>query len=107
MAYQQLESDWKIFKKNVVIWRERYLAQKNTEIAAMLTNSDKNPSDQFWDAMELMKKESKILVSCLDNHSRSKMTISLHLMIKYGLIREPDLALFSEELVGYILASKT
>ena len=103
MIDKPLESDWKVFRKYVPEWRERYLKQKNVEISAVLDDSGKTPTDQFWDAKQMMKDEAKILVSCLDGHSRSNMIMSLLLMFRYGLVKEPDLDLFSEELKGHVL----
>ncbi len=104
---KQLESDWKIFTKNVPLWRERYLVRKNRDIAAVLSDTEKTPNEQFWDAMKLMEDESKILRNCLDGHSRSKMEMSLLLMFRHGLIDQTDAAQFSKELSKYILASKS
>jgi hypothetical protein len=51
-----------------------------------------------------MEKEARILVECLDGHSRSKMEWSLLLMYRHGLIKDADLEEFSEPLRGRILA---
>ena len=104
MIDKPLESDWKSFSKHVPDWRERYLARKNKEIVAMLENNGKTPTEIFWDTKQFITDEAKILTSCLDGHSRSKMTLSLQLMFRYGLIGEADLAEFSEELREIILS---
>ena len=67
------ESDWKIFRKRVPEWRERHLNGKNKEIVAVLTDKERTPTKQFWDAKEKMEKEGKILAYCLDGHSTSSM----------------------------------
>ena len=103
MNNSQIEADWKYYSKHVDIWRGRYLSKKNSEINAVLTDSDKTPTEQFWDAMELMQSEGKFLESCLGVHSRSKMELSLLLMFRHGLIVESDLASFSDELRSRIL----
>lgn len=82
----------------VVDLRERYLKEKNHELAVMLTAPDKTPTEQFWDTFERMKKEQKILVDCLDRHSRSNMFFAMTLMLNYGMLKEEDLEGFSEEL---------
>jgi predicted protein tyrosine phosphatase len=92
------ESDWKIFRKRVPEWRERYLHLKNKEIVGILTARNKTPTEQFWAAKEKMVREAKILVHCLDGHSRSKMQFYLSLMYRYGLIEDNDLEEFSIEL---------
>ena len=104
MIDMPLESDWKMFKKHVPVWREQYLTRQNESIAAVLIDKEESPTERFWNAKKMIKEESYILTSCLDQYSRSKMTISLSLMIRYGLIEEPDLVVFSDELREHILA---
>ncbi len=104
MIDMPLESDWKMFKKHVPVWREQYLNHRNENIAALLTDKEESPTERFWNAKKILKEDSYILTSCLDQYSRSKMTISLSLMIRYGLIEEPDLVVFSDELREHILA---
>ncbi len=92
------ESDWKIFRKRVPEWRERYLQTKNKEIIGILSDKNKTPTEQFWDTKKKMDEEARILVDCLDGHSRSKMDWYLLLMYRYGLINNDDLKEFSKEL---------
>jgi hypothetical protein len=105
MGTKPLESDWKTFRKRVPEWRERYLLKKNEEIIGILRNEGKTPTERFWDAKEKMKEEAKILVDCLDGHSRSKMQWYLLLMHRRGLLQDSDLNEFSEVLQEQILAS--
>ncbi|MFQ5637596.1 MAG: hypothetical protein ACE5IR_06325 [bacterium] len=78
---------------------------KNQEVLAVLTDDNKTPTEQFWDAKQKMKEEAKILIDCLDGHSRSKMNWYLFLMYSHGLIQDADLEEFSQELRKHILAS--
>lgn len=98
MLDQVSEADWKRFRKRVDEWRERYLAQKNQKIIAILNDEKRTPTEQFWDAKDKMQEEADILRACLDHHSRSKMPMSLAAMFQHGLIEEKDLEEFSEEL---------
>lgn len=97
------ESDWKIYRKRVVDWRERYLEGKNGEIVKILSDEAKTPTDRFWDALDEMKKQAKILQKCLDQHSRSNAKWSMFLMLGHGLIEDADLDEFSEELREQVL----
>lgn len=98
MEKRPKESDWKTFRKRVPEWRERYLRKKNKEIIGLLLAENKTPTEQFWDAHDRMKKEARILVDCLDGHSRSKMFWALVSMHHHGLIYDADLEEFSEQL---------
>ncbi|HEX9778292.1 MAG TPA: hypothetical protein VGA63_09120 [Geopsychrobacteraceae bacterium] len=98
-----LESDWKTFRKRVPEWRERYLEEQNKRNAAMLVGGKKTPTERFWDTEKEMKAVTRILVNCLDGHSRSKMEMHLCLMVRHKMIREVDLEEFSGELRERIL----
>lgn len=45
-----------------------------------------------------MEKEANVLRRCLDGHTRSKMELFMIEMIGHGMLKEEDLAGFSEEL---------
>lgn len=92
------ESDWRKFRTMVPILRERYLAERTGRIAALLNNPKKSETERFWDAMDEMEKEAKVLRYCLDGHSRSKMWLFMLSMINAGMMKKDDLAEFSEEL---------
>lgn len=92
------ESDWKRFRKIVPDLRERYLEEKNANFVKSLTSFKKTPTERFWDTLEMMEKEERILVECLDGHSRSKQFFYMALMCRYGMLKKEDLEGFSEEL---------
>lgn len=92
------ESDWRKFRDMVPRLRERYLADRNARIAAMLTDAKKNETERFWDAMEQMEREAKVLQKCLDGHSRSKMWLYMLTMIRAGMLIKEDVGVFSAEL---------
>ena len=96
------ESDWKKFRNSLDKWRERYLKWKNSEIRSILEDKNRNETEKFWDIVEFQKKESKKLHDCLDGYSRSKMTLHMALMNRYGMIGQDDLDEFSEELQKYL-----
>jgi len=101
-----MESDWRRFRDRVPMLRERYLADRNARIAALLTDPKKNETDRFWDAMEEMEREAKVLRQCLDGHSRSKMWLYVLTMIRAGMLTAADLEGFSKDLrdqVAYAL----
>jgi hypothetical protein len=104
MEKKLLKSDWKIFQKRVLEWRERYLLKKNCEIVGILTDEGKTPTERFWEAKKRMKEEAKVLRDCLDGHSRSKMEGYLLLMHRHGLIQNADLIEFSEALREQVLS---
>lgn len=93
-----IESDWRKFRDMVPVLRERYLAARNVRIAAVLTDKNKNETERFWDAMEAMEREARVLRDCLDGHSRSKMWLYLLTMIRAGMFTREDMSSISPDL---------
>ena len=98
MSSEVLESDWKVYRKSLEGWRERYLAKQNEKLIKIVINTEHTPTEQFWNAKGFVDEQAKILQDCLDHHSRSNMFMSLLLMLRYELINESDLNEFSEDL---------
>lgn len=98
MYMKPLESDWKVYRKSVHLWRDRYLETKNEEIAAVLLDGTRSSTERFWEAKEKLERQARVLVECLDDHSRSKMLLHLVLMLRHQMIEEADLEDFSQEL---------
>lgn len=96
------EADWKKFRAMVPDLRERYVTACNARLAALLTHPQKTETERFWDTLEEMKREAKILETCLDGHSRSSTYRYLNLMINYGMLKREDAAVFSPELQQYL-----
>lgn len=78
--------------------KERHLKETNQKLNEILTDGERSATDQFWDTFEEMKKQKMVLQDCLDRHSRSQMHLSILLMLRHGMLKESDLAGFSEEL---------
>jgi len=97
-----MESDWKQFRDMAPKLRERYLTEKNARIVALLTDPKKTETERFWDALEVMEREAKVLHNCLDGYSRSSMQMYMLRMIGVGMLRKADMAAFSEELQRHV-----
>lgn len=95
---QPAESDWKKFRAIVPELRERYLRDRNTELAFILKGETLTPTEKFWAASERIEEIGGILRACLDDLRRSNMVHSLKLMYRHQMISDEDLSGFSEEL---------
>ena len=100
------ESDWKKFRKIASELRERYLERVNREIAAIFSNHEGTPTDQFWDVEGRIQKEARIVRDCLDDHRRSSMVMKMLVMQGHGMLADKDLDGFSEELSERLKNSK-
>ncbi len=110
MPQPPLESDWRKFGAMIPKLRERYLAERNARVMALLTADKKCETERFWDAMDEMAREARVLQECLDDHSRSRMWLHLRSMIRAGMLTQEDLPEFSGELqkeLSHVFAEKT
>lgn len=101
-----MESDWKKFRAMVPRLRERFLAERNAHLASLLSDPTKSETERFWDTEAEMRKIARTLCECLDGHSRSNMTLFMHLMRAAGMLKQEDLAEFSEELQNQIFPAR-
>ncbi|MCB1100069.1 MAG: hypothetical protein KDN22_31180 [Verrucomicrobiae bacterium] len=74
------ESDLKLYRKRAPQWRERYLQKRDEAFATHLNDPEKVPSERFWEVLEEMSAEAKILRS-LGRHARSNMVFSMVQML--------------------------
>lgn len=97
-----LKQDWETFQNIIHRLRDRYLEERNKIFSEILSSPERTPTEQFWDTLEAMNEQKKILKDCLDGHTISNMDISIMLMLGYGIMKEEDLEVFSEELQEWI-----
>lgn len=91
-------SDWQLFQQKIEYFRERYLKDKNEQLVQLLTDPKQTSTEQFWDTLDLMNREKKVLQDCLDGHSKSQMFFYMAIMLRHGMLKEEDLDEFSPEL---------
>ncbi|MGN0502984.1 MAG: multidrug transporter [Ruminococcus sp.] len=91
------EIDWKLFRKMLPDWQERYMERLNQSYAELL-NSEMDPSDKFWTLERRIRKDKQCPGVIVRDMSRSQLyDIIIQLMVD-GVICEQDLQDFSEEL---------
>ena len=94
-----LESDWKLFIKNIPVWRENYLAKINKEIIAILTEKKTTDTEKFWKAKEKIDNKLEIMKDCFDDNRRSNMLIKMMVMHKNKIINMDNISGFSKDVV--------
>lgn len=92
------EKDWKAFRNLAPILRDRYLQARNEELAAILDDDERSPTEKFWDLEERTGEVAATLRACLDGHSRTKMRQFMMQMLKVGMMTVDDLDAFGEAL---------
>ena len=93
MSYK--ESDWKIFRKLIQVWQERYITKLNKEYIGILIQ-DKNASTIFWELNDRIKKDRNS-PGVIIEMSRSLLVENLISLIKHNVITLDELNDFSEE----------
>lgn len=97
MQYETTESDWKAYKEIFGHVQARFLEEVNQELIHLLANSDVAPGDRFQAADAKIKSTRKLLQHCFGAYSRSEMVLSLVAMQANRMLREEEIAVFSEE----------
>lgn len=54
-------------------------------------------TERFWKTREAIESEAKTLRDCFERQSRSRMKLSLLLMLRHGMIEMDNLSDFSDE----------
>lgn len=94
MSYK--ESDWKLFRKLIPVWQERYITKLNKEYIGILIQ-DKNASTIFWELNDRIKKDQNN-PGVIIEMSRSLLVENLISLIKHNVITLDELNDFSEEI---------
>lgn len=90
--YEVKESDWKIFRKRVPGWQERYMEKLVQEYLSLL-QEDKMASKKFWELEDRIFKDKRSVGVAIDMR-RSRMITNILSLLDDGV----DLKEFSDEL---------
>lgn len=91
------EKDWKLFKKLVPLWQERYIQKLNEEYIGILSKNNSS-AQNFWELENRIRQDKKHPGVILDLR-RSTMHMNLMLLLSYEVITFDDLKEFSNELL--------
>lgn len=97
------ESDWKLFRKLLPEWQDRFMERLLGEYAKMIVG--KGPSsDRFWKLQGRLQKDVR-KVGVRAEMSRSVMDMNLRSLLREGAITKDDLNGFSDELRQSLLGA--
>ena len=102
--YSVKESDWKLFRKLLPEWQERFMERLLDEYATMIAGRGL-ASDRFWKLQERLQKDVR-KVGVRADMKRSVMVMNLRLLLHEGAITKNDLDGFSDELRLSLLAPR-
>ena len=102
-AYKfEYEADWKIFRKLVVVWVERYFQERNEAYIRML-QGEGTAKDKWWKLKDLMKDDIKSLELGTDMR-RSRLEEDLYILAANGIITLEDLEKFSMKMQRRVIS---
>ena len=103
--YSVKESDWKLFRKLMPEWQERFMERLLGEYAKMIAGQGL-ASDRFWNLQERLQKDVwKVGVRA--DMKQSTMLMNLLSLLQEGEITKDDLDGFSDELRQLLLGTWT
>ena len=99
--YQVKEKDWKLFRKMLPEWQDKYMERLTKEYIELLS-SDRQASDKFWALDKRIKDDKKCTGVIARDIRRSHMFQHIIDLMDEGAITEDELKEFSEDLQNTI-----
>lgn len=90
------ERDWKIFRKKIPDWQERYMDRLEAEYIVLLQN-EKSASAKFWELERRIKQDKKSPGVIIDMRRSTAINNTVNLVLD-GVISLDDLEEFSNDL---------
>ena len=94
--YSVKESDWKLFKKLLPEWQDRFMGRLLGEYSTMIAGQGL-ATDRFWKLKERLQEDVR-KTGVRAEMKRSAMIVNLWSLLREGAISKDDLDGFSEEL---------
>ena len=91
-----LEADWKLFRKKLPDWQERFMDRLNHEYKDIIDGPDL-PSTKFW-ALEKRLRNDRRKTGVQAEMSRPRLLENMGCLLAEGAISIDDLAGFSDEM---------
>ncbi len=96
------EADWKLFRKRLPEWQERYM-EKLIEEYKVYLSSDEAASSKFWGMEKKIKNDKRKTGVLAEGISRSNMKFLMMDLINEGAITQEDFDGFSEDFRDQLL----
>lgn len=98
MAYEVIESDWKLFRQKMSVWYELFMERLVSEYSELLNRPD-TASDRFYALSARIEKDRRHTLMTA-RMSRSNMFSILIALVSDGIVKRRDLEGFSKDLRG-------
>ena len=95
------ESDWKLFKKTLPQWQERYMEKLIGQYVEIL-NGDSEASSRFWALEERINRDKLSSGVLVNDIRRSTMRYEIANLLSDNVITLDDLDGFTEDIKGYV-----
>ena len=100
-SYDLIEKDWKLFRKKLPGWQERYMGKLVRQYIDLLS-TDQKASSRFWALDKRIKRDKRNTGVMISRVSRSHMLDIFEMLRVDGVIVESDMEGFSRELKDYM-----
>ena len=94
------ESDWKLFKKMLPQWQERYMEKLIGQYVEIL-NGDSEASSRFWALEERVNRDKLSSGVLVNDMRRSTMRYEIANLLSDNVITLDDLDGFTEDIKSY------
>ena len=97
MSREISEADWKQFRQLHQIALERFCERVLSEVGRLVSDTGKNPHEQYGAVFKLLQRRDKELAEAFDDLRRSTAWRQLAILRSRGLLTEEEFSRFSPE----------
>ena len=98
------ERDWRVFRELHPVWLERYCQQVNSEVLGHLSDERLSAYDRYLKVYKFIVGRDRKLGEAFNDFRRSTAVIQIRIIRLLGVIKDEELARFSDSTREFLLA---
>ena len=98
------ESDWRIFRELRPLWIERFCQQVNSELLSSLSDERLSAYERYLKVYKFIVGRDRELGDAFNDFRRSTALIQIRIIRRLGVIKDEELARFSDSTREFIVA---
>ena len=98
------ERDWRVFRELHPVWIERFCEQVNSELVSRLSDERLSAYERYLKAYRFIVARDRELGEAFNDFRRSTAVIQIRIIRGLGLIRDDELARFSDSTRTFVVA---
>ena len=104
MSAEIPERDWKVFRELRPVWLERYCQRVNSELLSRLSDERLSAHKRYLNVYKFIVGKDRELGDAFNDFRRSTAVIQIRIIRGLGVIRDEELARFSDSTRQFVIA---